>query len=108
MKIQAIPIGITALTLGAATLAARSAAHPAADGGAVCHLAGLPVPSFATPAISTSRFHALHAAVAPRGDRERWTEIPWQTDLQAARAKAAREGKPLLMWVMDGHPLGCT
>jgi hypothetical protein len=73
-----------------------------------CHLGTLPVPGFEVRSLDTPRFRALHAAVAPRGDTERWAEIPWETDLLVARQRAAREGKPLLMWIMDGHPLGCT
>jgi hypothetical protein len=73
-----------------------------------CRLSGIPVPGFAETALAPEAFRALHAAVAPRGQGERWTAIPWQTDLKAVRRQAAREGKPLLMWVMDGHPLGCT
>ena len=68
----------------------------------------LDVPGFETQSLSPARFAALHAAVAPKGEGERWTEIPWMTDLNAARAASAREGKPLFMWIMDGHPLGCT
>ena len=75
---------------------------------AVCTLDGTPVPGFAVASIGDERFQALHRKSAPRGDRERWAEIPWQTDLPAARRKAAEEKKPLLMWIMDGHPLGCT
>jgi hypothetical protein len=67
---------------------------------------GLRAPAFATPKISPVEFERLHAAVAPRG--EKWAEIPWETDLAAARQRAARENRPLLMWIMDGHPLGCT
>jgi len=25
-----------------------------------------------------------------------------------AQAAATREGKPIFIWAMDGHPLGCT
>jgi hypothetical protein len=71
-------------------------------------LGELEVPGFETQSLSPARFAALHAAVAPKGEGERWTEIPWMTDLNAARAASAREGKPLFMWIMDGHPLGCT
>jgi hypothetical protein len=36
-------------------------------------------------------------------------EIPWLTNLTEARAKAAAEGKPILVWIAaDGHPLGAT
>jgi len=65
-----------------------------------------PMPDLAVKTLDAETFRKLHAEMAPRG--ERWMEIPWETDLQAARQRAARERKPLLMWVMDGHPLGCT
>ena len=71
-------------------------------------LGGVPVPGFAVRSLPDATFRQLHAAVAPRGAGERWAEIPWETDLAAARKRAAREKKPLLMWIMDGHPLGCT
>ena len=71
-------------------------------------IGGLPVPDLSVTALNPERFEALHTAITPRGDSERWAEIPWQTDLMTARQKAARERKPLLMWIMDGHPLGCT
>jgi hypothetical protein len=71
-------------------------------------LSGLPVPGFAVERLEEERFRALHRSAAPRGQGERWTTIPWEPDLGEARERAAREGKPLLMWVMDGHPLGCT
>ncbi|MFT5122737.1 MAG: hypothetical protein ACI9QL_004582 [Candidatus Omnitrophota bacterium] len=37
-----------------------------------------------------------------------WRTIPWQTSLLNAQRIAARERKPLFIWAMDGHPLGCT
>jgi hypothetical protein len=76
---------------------------PPAPGPAPTHLEP---PPFARESLSAPEFTRLHAAIAPHG--ERWTEIPWETDLGAARQRSARDGKPLLMWVMDGHPLGCT
>jgi hypothetical protein len=99
---------LAAAACSAAVLAASSGRRASTAVEELCRLEGLPVPTFATTSISEERFRALHAAVAPRGASERWAEIPWQTDLLAAREKAARERKPLLMWVMDGHPLGCT
>jgi hypothetical protein len=71
-------------------------------------LGGITVPGFSTAKLSPEKFSQLHAAMAPSGPAERWAEIPWQTDLCAARQLSAREHKPLFMWIMDGHPLGCT
>ncbi len=50
----------------------------------------------------------LHAVIKPQTDEEAWAKIPWMTSLWEARKKAAAEGKPILLWEMDGHPLGCT
>ncbi|NJS40303.1 MAG: hypothetical protein HC783_16310 [Rhodobacteraceae bacterium] len=44
----------------------------------------------------------------PAKDEDKWATIPWQTDLWQARKTAAEQGKPILLWEMDGHPLGCT
>lgn len=47
-------------------------------------------------------------AVLPTPDEERWAGIPWQTNLALARRAAQAQGKPILVWTMDGHVLGCT
>ena len=44
----------------------------------------------------------------PRPGEERWLEAGWRLDFAAARAEANRDGKPLFLWMMDGHPMGCT
>lgn len=50
----------------------------------------------------------LHAMVRPADREAPWSEIPWMTSLWQARERAAREGKPLLIWGAGGggHPLG--
>ncbi len=37
-----------------------------------------------------------------------WRTIPWQTNLLQAQQQAVEESKPIFIWAMDGHPLGCT
>jgi hypothetical protein len=93
-----------------AWIAALAAVLLAGEGqvNTVCKLGNITVPGLSVKALSSDQFLALHAEVTPSGPGERWQEIPWETDLDAAREKARREKKPLLMWVMDGHPLGCT
>ena len=104
MKVN-IGLGATAL-FTVAVVAAGYGAEPAAA--PACRLGDVPVPTLATKTLAPQQFRALHAAVVPRAGAERWTEISWQPDLGAARQQAARNGKPLLLWIMDGHPLGCT
>jgi hypothetical protein len=53
-------------------------------------------------------FDALHAFIRPKPEELRWTAIPWETDLWAARRKAQEAGKPIFLWAMNGHPLGCV
>jgi hypothetical protein len=60
------------------------------------------------PGVDASALDRDIAALLPRPSEERWLQVPWQTDFAAARAEANRADKPLFLWMMDGHPLGCT
>ena len=55
-----------------------------------------------------AEFARLHAAIKPRPEELRWTEIPWEADLWVARERAREAGKPIFMWAMNGNPLGCV
>jgi hypothetical protein len=70
-------------------------------------LAAAPLASAAEP-IRPEQFDKLHALIKPQPGEDKWTQIPWQTDLWQARKLAAEQGKPILLWEMDGHPLGCV
>jgi hypothetical protein len=54
------------------------------------------------------QFDRLRGLIKPQADEDKWAAIPWLTSLWQARQRAAAEGKPILLWEMDGHPLGCT
>ena len=56
--------------------------------------------------VEEPEFRQLHDELHPTD--ELWKSIPWQTSLIAAQNLAATEGKPIFIWAMDGHPLGCT
>jgi hypothetical protein len=60
------------------------------------------------PALTLDQFPKLHALIKPDTQVEKWQQVPWQSNLWEARKQAAREGKPILLWEMDGHPLGCV
>ena len=49
----------------------------------------------------------LRAVIRPLDGEDPFDTIPWETSLWDARKKAAAAGKPVLLWEMDGHPLGC-
>lgn len=62
----------------------------------------------AEPAVTSANFASLHQLMQPRADELKWREIPWHANLWSARVEAAKQGKPIYLWEMDGHPLGCT
>lgn len=46
--------------------------------------------------------------ILPKVEEKSWEKIPWRIDLWEARREAAEQGKPIYLWEMDGHPLGCV
>ena len=48
------------------------------------------------------------ASLLPTAAEERWLSIPWLTDLNDARRESAATLKPIFVWIMNGHPMGCT
>ena len=58
--------------------------------------------------IRSDQFGALQKLIKPDATEDAWSTIPWLTDLWQARKLAAQHGKPIVLWEMDGHPLGCT
>jgi len=57
--------------------------------------------------LTEDRFLELHAELQP-DNTALWRTIPWKTSVLDAQQAAAEEKKPLFIWAMDGHPLGCT
>ncbi len=54
-----------------------------------------------------ANFQKMLNVIRPKADEDAFDTIPWQISLWEARILAAKEGKPILLWEMDGHPLGC-
>ncbi|MEN8866699.1 MAG: hypothetical protein ABF381_14050 [Akkermansiaceae bacterium] len=51
---------------------------------------------------------AVKGEILPSREESAWLEIDWKTDLWEARKEAAETGRPIYLWEMDGHPLGCV
>ena len=67
-----------------------------------------PTAAFATEPLTPAQHAKVRELVLPAAADDQWRQVPWRTSLWEARREAAREGKPILLWEMDGHPLGCT
>lgn len=66
-------------------------------------------PSQQLPAdFNAESWRAYHAFVVPQAEELAWRNIAWESALWQAVERARREDKPLLIWAMNGHPLGCT
>ncbi len=59
------------------------------------------------PPLTDAEVTQLRKAIRPAAGEDPFDTIPWETSLWEARRKAAADGKPVLLWEMDGHPLGC-
>ena len=71
--------------------------------------AGAPAAEDPAPAILTSgNYAALRDRILPAPEEERWREIGWRASLLEAAREARRLEEPILLWAMNGHPLGCT
>ena len=57
--------------------------------------------------LTAEKFTKLHQELKP-SDKDVWRTIPWKIRLLDAQQAAASEQKPIFIWAMDGHPLGCT
>jgi hypothetical protein len=61
----------------------------------------------AAPPFTDDDAARLRKIIRPLPGEDPFETIPWETSLWDARVKAAATGKPILLWEMDGHPLGC-
>ena len=46
--------------------------------------------------------------LVPAVEDELWLELGWHQVFWDAVVEAQETGKPILLWAMNGHPLGCT
>ena len=60
------------------------------------------------PAITDANLAELMTYVQPKPEEIAYLEVPWRPTLWEAIVEANRVDKPVLLWAMNGHPLGCT
>lgn len=95
LKSAVVVLALSALAshLGLLTFASFAADPPAAQ-------------EKGTAGLSLADFEKLHKQLQPPRD-ELWRSIPWQISIVEARELAAKEKKPIFVWVASGEPLGC-
>lgn len=60
------------------------------------------------PALEVSELAAWRAHIRPQAEEVAYESIPWLSEFSEGLQAASDEGKPLLFWAMNGHPLGTT
>ena len=58
--------------------------------------------------LAEANYSDIREAILLRPSEERWREIPWRPSLAAALDEARKKDKPILLWMMNGHPCGMT
>ena len=62
----------------------------------------LAAPGLLAGPITPDQLIPLQKLIRPQPGESKWATIPWLTDLQEARRKAAAEDKPLFVWRAGG------
>ncbi|HZH98456.1 MAG TPA: hypothetical protein VEX38_05750 [Fimbriimonadaceae bacterium] len=71
-------------------------------------LLGLLVLQTVHPVLDESSFPKWRDYLAPKTEETRFGQIQWRPDFWSAVQEASQKDKPILLWTMNGHPLGCT
>ena len=58
--------------------------------------------------LTTKNFDMWKNYITPPQNELAWTRIPWLSTFSEGMIQANTLQKPVLLWVMNGHPLGCT
>ena len=65
-------------------------------------------PAKAKVELNDRNYAAWRKHILPDTGQLAWQQIPWATTFKDGIVAADAAGKPLLLWTMNGHPLGCT
>jgi hypothetical protein len=62
----------------------------------------------AAPPLTDATFEALRDAILPSAEERAFEAVGWRPSFGEAVREAREQGRPVLLWAMNGHPLGCT
>ena len=65
-------------------------------------------PQVQPPQLTEASFARWKQYLQPSAQEQRWQEISWHPIFWEGVQHARSQDKPILLWVMNGHPLGCT
>ena len=60
------------------------------------------------PKLTERTYSRLRATVLPSKQEDAWRNVDWRSSFWDAVVEAQKAEKPILLWTMNGHPLGHT
>ncbi len=67
-----------------------------------------PLPGAPDAGLTEETYVLYRAVIGPQPEDAAWQTIDWLPSYREGLEAAAAQQKPILLWVMNGHPLGCT
>ena len=64
--------------------------------------------SLTTQELKEETFDTWYTSILPNKSELTWRTIGWRGTLGEAWLEARQKDRPILLWAMNGHPLGCT
>lgn len=101
----------TSVVTSAASAPSARAGEPVRDtGDTAAQPAGAPAAraDIVVPALDEASLDAWTAHLSPTADELAWEAVDWLPSYAEGVAAAQAQRRPLLLWAMNGHPLGCT
>lgn len=60
------------------------------------------------PSLDEKSYKHWLEIILPSSEESRWKRLGWRSELWASVQEAKALQRPILLWAMNGHPLGCT
>ncbi|MBX3096231.1 MAG: hypothetical protein KF812_05160 [Fimbriimonadaceae bacterium] len=99
MKVTGLTCAALAVLGGSTYVATRTPESPAQAGPPVA-------PRSLTP--TGENFVQWRNFILPDSRETSWQTISWRSSAEEGFRTAQELGRPVLLWTMNGHPLGCT
>jgi hypothetical protein len=61
-----------------------------------------------TASLTDASYAALRDQVRPNASELAWQKIPWRASVWDGIVEGQQKDKPILIWMLNGHPLACT
>ena len=58
--------------------------------------------------LNEASYSLMRQAILLNPSAAQWEQIPWQPELGPAITEARKQDKPILLWMMNGNPVGMT